>query len=63
MLKLFLRNLIWKFLVDLKARKLSQLGHFPVHCPFKGGYFSSMNLKMGVGVRFREVSTYGRLEM
>ena len=49
--------------MDLKASKLSQLGHFLFHCPFKGGYFSSVNLEMVVRVRLREVSAYGRLEM
>ena len=43
-----------KFLVDIKASKISQLG------PFKGGYFSSADLEMGVRVRLREVSAYER---
>ena len=36
--------------------KLSQLGHFLFYCPFKGGYFSSVDLEMGVHVRLQEVS-------
>ena len=65
MVKLFLRSLtgIWKLLVDLKARKLSQLGYFLFYCLFMGGYFSSVNLEMGVRVHLREVSAYGRLRM
>ena len=31
--------------MDFKASKLSQLGYFLSHCPFKGGYFSSVDLK------------------
>ena len=62
--KLFLVRLIGKLLVDFKARKLSQLGYFLFQCPFKGGYFSSVVLEMGVSVRLRgEVPAYGRLEM
>ena len=51
-----------KFLVDLKASKLSQLGHFLFYCPFKGGYFSSVDLEVGVRVCLREVAA-GYIEM
>ena len=44
------------------SSKLSQLGHFLFHCPFKRGYFSSVDLEMGVRVRLREVSAYGNVE-
>ena len=37
--KLFLRSLISKVLVDFKASELSQLDHFLIYCPFNwGGY-------------------------
>ena len=49
-----------KFLVYLKASQRSQLGHFLFYCPFKGGHFSSVDLEMGVHLRLREVSAYGR---
>ena len=42
-------------LVDFKANLLSQLGHFLFYCLFKGGYFSTLDLEMGVRVRLREV--------
>ena len=45
----------------LKASKLSQLGHFRFHCLFEEGYFSSMDLEIGVRVCLREVSAYVRL--
>ena len=54
-LKLFFGSLTCKLLVDLKASKLTQLGHFLFYCPFKGGYFSSVDLEMVVRVRLREV--------
>ena len=62
-LKLFLTSLILKVPGELKASKLSQLGHFLFHCPFKGGYFSPLDLEMSVRVRIQEVSAYGRLEI
>ena len=40
--------------MEFNASKLSQLGHFPVYCPFMGGYFSSLDLEIGVRVRLRE---------
>ena len=40
-----------------------QLGHFLFHCPFKGGYFSSVDLEIGVCARLREVSAYGKLDV
>ena len=49
--------------MDLKAVKLSQLGHILFYCPFKGGYFSTVDLEMGVRVRLREASAYGRLKI
>ena len=42
-------------LVDFKANLLSQLGHFLFYCLFKGGYFSTLDLEMGVRVRLRKV--------
>ena len=57
-IKLSLRSLIGKFLVDFKARKLPQHGHFSFYCPLMGGYFSSVDLEMGVRVRLREVPTH-----
>ena len=59
-MKLFLRSLLWKFLVDFKASKLSQLGDFVFCCPLKGSYFSSVDLGMAVRIRLREVSAYGK---
>ena len=38
-------------LVDFKASNLSHFGHFLFYCPFKGRYFSSVDLKMGVHIR------------
>ena len=52
-----------KLLVDFKASKLSQLGHFLFYFPFKGGYFRTVDLEMGVHVRLQEMSAYGRLKM
>ena len=60
MVKLFSRSLISKFLADFKASKLSQLDHYPVYCPFEGGYFCSVDLEIGVCICLWEVSTYGR---
>ena len=41
-------SLIWKFLVDLKASKLSELAIFPstvrLRGVLRGGYFSSVDL-------------------
>ena len=45
----------------VKASK-SRLGHFPFYCPFKGGYFSTVDLEMHVRVRLLEVSAYGTLK-
>ena len=60
---MFLSSLTWKLLVDVKASKLSQLGYFLFYCPFKGGYFSSLDLEMGVRVCLQGVFAYGRLRM
>ena len=43
-IKLFLRSLTWKLLVEFKATKFSQFGRFLFYCPFKGGYSSSLSL-------------------
>ena len=45
--------------VNFKASKLSQLGHFLFYCPFKGGYFSTVDLEMGVFVRYERGSPRG----
>ena len=49
------------FLRSLKASN-SYLAIFPLYCPFKGGYFRLVDLKMGVHVRLREVFAYGRFK-
>ena len=48
--------------MDLRASHLSQLSHFLFHCPFKGGYYSSVDLEMGVHIRLQEVSTHERIK-
>ena len=49
--------------MDFKASKLSQLsGHFLFYCPFKGDYFSTVDLEMSVLVHLREVSAYGEVK-
>ena len=58
----FLRGLTWKSLMDFKASELSQLGYFLFYCPFMGGHFSSVDLKIGVCIHLQEVSTYERLK-
>ena len=45
--------------MDLGACELSELEHFLA----KGGYFSSLDPKMGVRVCVRVVFVYGRLKM
>ena len=51
--------------MDFEASKPSQFGHFLLYCCLKGiiGYFSTVDLKMGVHVRLLQVSTYRRLKM
>ena len=56
----FFTSLICKFLVDFKASRLSQIGHFVFYCPFKGGYFSSVDLEMDVRDRLRELGVHLR---
>ena len=51
--KLFLRSITWKFLVDFKANKLSQLDYFLIYGPLKRGYFCSVDLKMGGGIHLQ----------
>ena len=48
---------------EFKVSRLSQVGYFLFYCPFVGGYFSTVDLEIGVGVRLREVAAYGRLIM
>ena len=64
-LQLFLvRSLTLKVPGGLKTQQaLTAWPDSLLHCPFKGGYFSSVDLEMGVHVLLREVSAYGRLEM
>ena len=54
-----------KFLVDLKASKLSQLGHFRFDSTIRlrEVILALWTSNLGVRVCLREVSAYGRLEM
>ena len=60
-MKVFLRSLILKLLVDFKASKLSELSHFLCYCSLKGGYFSFCGPQNGCplplmrGVHLQEV--------
>ena len=62
-IKLFQRSLIWKYLLDFEASKFSQGDQFLVCCPFKGGYFSPVDLEMGVCVCLQMVSARVRLKL
>ena len=61
------KNIIWVKVsslivpVDLiiKTSKLSRVGLFLFYCPFNGGYFSAVDLEMGVRILLREVSVKG----
>ena len=47
--------------VGLKSQQtLADWQFFFFFCPLKGGYFSSVDLEMGVCIHIQEVSTYGR---
>ena len=63
MVNFFQRSLIGKFLRTLKPANSHSSDHFLFHCPFKEGYFSSMELEMDVRVHLQEMSAYRRLKM
>ena len=62
-LKLFLRSLFLKVPGGLKSQQTLTTWPLLFHCLFKGCYFSSVDLEMGVRVHLREVSAYRRLEI
>ena len=54
--KLFLGSLILKVPGGLKSQQTLTTWDFLFYGPFKGGYFSSVDLKIGVCVRLQEAT-------
>lgn len=51
--------------LEAKGLKFLQLGHFLHYCPFRGGYFCSVDLEMAVYICLRvclRVFAYGKGE-